>query len=116
MTDQSKQMFGELVGELDAGIFEGKATAALREVAQGVNYTRRPGKVTLTFDIKPIGDSSQVHVAHTVSYSKPMPKGRITEDDTTHTPMYVGRNGVMSIYPDTQQKLPLGDMPRSADA
>lgn len=116
MTDQAKQMFGELVGDFDAGIFEQKVIAALREVAQGVDFTRKPGKVTLTFDIKPIGDSSQLYVTHTVSFAKPMPKGRVTEDDTTHTPMHVGRNGVLSIFPDTQQALPLGDTRRNADA
>ena len=107
MNDQH-QAFGDLIGELDAGVFEQKATAALREVALGVNTTRKAGKVTLTFDIKPIGDSNQVHVAHTVSFNRPTAKGKISEDDTTNTPMHVARSGHLSIFPDTQQKLPLG--------
>ena len=108
MEKKQHQSFGELVGEFDAGIFEQKVTAALREVAQGVNATRKGGKVTLSFDIKPIADSNQVHVAHTVTFSKPTAKGKVSEEDTTNTPMHVGRSGYLSIFPDTQQKLPLG--------
>lgn len=105
---QENQAFGELVGEFDAGVFEEKITRALREAAQGVIATRKKGKVAITFDLKVIGDSNQVDVTHRLTYMKPTSKGRVTEDNTTSTPMHVGRNGALSIFPDTQQSLQLG--------
>lgn len=113
MQQQSPQAFGDMIGEFDAGVFEQKATAALREVAQGVTATRKAGKVTLTFDFKPIGDSNQVTVAHTVTFSRPTHKGKVTEEDTTNTPMHVGRAGHLSLFPEAQQKLPLGTPAKS---
>lgn len=106
--EQKHQAFGDIVGEFDAGVFEEKVTAALREAAQGAIAHRKKGKVTLKFDLKPIGDSNQVNVTHTLSYTKPKAKGSLTEDDTTSTPMHVSRSGHLSIFPDTQQSLALG--------
>lgn len=108
MEKQKSQAFGELIGEFDAGVFEEKVTAALREVAQGVNAHRKGGSVTLKFSMKPIGDSNQVNVTHKLDYAKPTAKGKVSEDNTTCTPMHVGRAGYLSIFPDTQQALPLG--------
>lgn len=102
------QAFGELIGEFDAGVFEDKVTAALREAAQGAIAHRKKGKVTLTFDLKPIGDSNQVNVTHSLRYVKPTAKGQLTEEDATSTPMHVARSGHLSIFPDTQQSLQLG--------
>jgi hypothetical protein len=108
MNQKATQAFGELIGEFDAGVFEQKVTAALREAAEGAITHRKTGKVSLSFSMKPIGDSNQVAVTHKLSYLKPTAKGSVTEDDATNTPMHVNRSGYLSIFPDTQQNLPLG--------
>lgn len=93
----------EFIGELDAGVFESKLASALSTVALGViNNEKKQGKVTVTFTLSRIAESSQVNVAHKLDYSKPTRTGKESEETTTSTPMYVGRGGRMSISPDNQ--------------
>lgn len=95
----------DLFGELDAGVFIQKATRGLAEVALGAVTTGKAGKVVLTFDLKQIGTSNQVNVHHSIKYVKPTSNGRITEENKTETPVYVGVGGVLSVLPDKQKPL-----------
>ena len=95
----------DLFGELDAGVFIQKATRGLAEVALGAVTTGKSGKVVLTFDLKQIGTSNQVNIHHTVKYIKPTPNGRVTEENKTETPVYVGLGGVLSVLPEKQEKM-----------
>ena len=95
----------DLFGELDAGVFIQKVTRALTEVALGAVTTSKVGKVVLTFDVKQIGTSNQVNVHHSLKFIKPTPNGRVTEENKTETPVYVGVGGVLTILPDKQEKM-----------
>jgi len=95
----------EFIESLDIGIFEKKLSKALSEVAAAVVAHDRPGKVSITFDIKPLGSGAQVMVNHKLAFTQPRSKGNITEDNTTNTPMYVGKMGDMTIMPDNQTKM-----------
>ena len=95
----------DLFGELDAGVFIQKVTRGLAEVALGAVTTGKAGKVVLTFDVKQIGTSNQVNIHHTVKYVKPTPNGRVTEENKTETPVYVGVGGALSVLPDKQKPM-----------
>lgn len=95
----------DILTELDAGVFEQKISNALAEVAMGVVGTGKVGKVVVTFDLKQIDASSQVSVKHQVKFIKPMPHGKISEENTTATPMHVGVRGRLSLFPENQEKM-----------
>lgn len=95
----------DLFGELDAGVFIQKVTRGLAEVALGAVTTGKAGKVVLTFDVKQIGSSNQVNVHHTVKYIKPTPNGKVTEENRTETPVYVGTGGTLTTLPEKQEKM-----------
>ena len=95
----------DLFGELDAGVFISKVTSGLANVALGAVTTGKAGKVVLTFDIKQIGSSNQVNVHHSIKFIKPTPNGRVTEENKTETPVYVGVGGLLSVLPEKQEKM-----------
>lgn len=88
--------------ELDGGVFIEKLARALSEVAGGVMDHQTGGSVKLNFSINRIGSSQQVNVKHKLEYTVPQLRGKVTEDDTTDTPMYVSTGGKMSFYPENQ--------------
>ena len=99
--------FTELVPELDAGIFSQQVGVALSEAAAGCVHTGKQASVTLTFQLKQIGSSSSVECNHRIKYDVPTPKGKKSEERTTSTPLHVGPNGRLTIYPESQPGLPL---------
>lgn len=103
----SKTNVAELIGDLNAGVFAQQVNRALSDVSVAVVDTGKKGKVTLTFDIKQIGESCQVAVAHKLAYVKPMKKGKATEEYTTETPLHVGPGGTLSLFPEEQGTLDL---------
>ena len=98
-----KPTLAEIIGEFDAGIFESKVCSALKMAAQGVIDAGKKGSVTIVIDLDRIGDSSSVQVKHTLKYLKPTKNGKYTEESTTSTPMYVGKEGYLTISPETQE-------------
>jgi hypothetical protein len=95
----------DFISELDGGVFVEKLGQALSDVAAGTidhGKGRKKGKVVLELDIQQIGESHQVQISHTLKVSRPTLRGKATEEDTTTTPMYVGRGGKMTIAPDAQ--------------
>lgn len=100
----AKTNIHDFLGELDAGIFENKLAAALSEVALGVVTNDKQGTVKLEFTLKKMdSDNPQVQIQHKLSYVKPTKRGKSSEEDTTATPMYVHKGGVLSVTPDKEQ-------------
>lgn len=100
--------FNEVMEELNGGVFLQQVGRALSDVAMGVVINgdkSKKGKVTITFDMVRIGESSQVAVKHTLSYSKPTARGKTSEEAATDTPLYVGRGGRLTVMPDNQTAL-----------
>lgn len=95
----------QLLGDLDGGVFAQKIATALSDVALAVAHTGKAGEVTIKFPMKRIGESTQVQVDHRLAYSKPTARGKVSEENTTSTPLYVGARGALSLIPDTQQRL-----------
>ncbi|WP_414430816.1 hypothetical protein ACMG4M_05150 [Alcanivorax sp. IL3] len=95
----------DFISELDGGVFVKKLGQALSDVATGTidhGKGRKKGKLVLELDIQQIGESHQVQISHTLKVSRPTLRGKATEEDTTTTPMYVGKGGKMTIAPDAQ--------------
>lgn len=95
----------KFIEELDAGVFEEKLSRALSEVAAGVIDHNKPGKVTVTLDLKRIGDSYQVAVDHKLAFVRPTARGKVTEENSTKTPMHVGKQGRLSLFPEDQTQM-----------
>ena len=85
--------------------FEQKISQALSDAAAGVVDHNKKGQVTITFDLKRIETSQQVSVAHKLTYARPTARGKMSEETTTSTPMYVGTNGKLSLFPENQGQL-----------
>ena len=94
-----KFAFTEMFAELDGGVVDQKSTRVIMTAAAAVAETRKPGKVVIELTMKPIGDSNQLEIGHTIKLTKPTRRGKATEEDGTTTPMYVGPNGELSIAP-----------------
>lgn len=93
-----------LLDDLDAGVFREKIARALSDVAFGVVEHGKAGDVTLKFSLKQIADSRQVHCDHKITFTQPTAKGKKSEENTTSTPLYVGRGGKLSLFPEEQGK------------
>lgn len=73
---------------------------ALNTAALGVLNNGSKGKVVLTFDIDRMGNSieeKRVMIKHKLQYITPTPRGKVSEEDTTETPMFVNRGGKLTI-------------------
>lgn len=105
-----------LLDDLDAGIFRDKVGRALSEVAAGIVATGKQGKVTVTFDMKQIDDARQVSCTHKVSKIEPTKKGKRTEENTTSTPLHVGRGGKLTLFPENQGKFEFTEQPNTQRA
>lgn len=91
----------ELLSDLDGGVFEQKLSQMLTEVGQAAVNHGRVGKVTVEFTMKQIGQSSQITLDHKLSYTRPTSKGKVSEENTTQTPVYVSRKG-LTLFPENQ--------------
>jgi hypothetical protein len=97
-----------LLDELNGGVFRQQLERALSDVALGVvthGDKGKKGKVTITFDMARIGESNQVNLKHTLDYKAPTARGKRSEDLACETPMHVGRDGALTLMPDTQMSL-----------
>ncbi|HBR1419131.1 TPA: hypothetical protein L9L58_004349 [Klebsiella quasipneumoniae subsp. similipneumoniae] len=98
----------DFLGELDAGVFINKIAGALNTAELGVLNNGSKGKVVLTFDIDRMGNSieeKRVMIKHKLQYITPTPRGKVSEEDTTETPMFVNRGGKLTILQEDQGNL-----------
>jgi len=103
----------DILGEFDAGIFNHKALETLKMVALGTVETGKKGKVVITLDFDRIGDSNSVQIHHSLNYTKPTKNGKISELNTTSTPMYVDNLGYLTISPKAQADLFQSEKPNN---
>lgn len=103
--EQKITSFTDVLTELDAGVFEEKLSRALADCAAGVVDTGKAGKIVITLDMKRIAASHQVTVKHGVKFVRPTINGKVTEENATETPLYVGARGKLTVTPDTQQEM-----------
>ncbi|UAN54159.1 MULTISPECIES: hypothetical protein [unclassified Serratia (in: enterobacteria)] len=108
MSEDRKTNVPDFLGELDAGVFENKISAALNATALGVLNNGGKGKVVLEFDLDRLSNSveeKRVSIKHKLKFVTPTPRGKVSEEDTTETPMYVGKGGKLTILQEDQGQL-----------
>ncbi|MBE0148281.1 hypothetical protein FOT80_02590 [Serratia fonticola] len=108
MSEDRKTNVPDFLGELDAGVFLNKISAALNATALGVLNNGGKGKVVLEFDLDRLSNSveeKRVSIKHKLKFVTPTPRGKVSEEDTTETPMYVGKGGKLTILQEDQGQL-----------
>lgn len=95
----------EFIGDLDGGVFEEKVSRAISDVAGAVIDHSEKGKISIELEFSQIGNSGQVMIKHKLYYSRPTSKGKIGEENTTKTPMYVGPKGKVTLFPEGQAQM-----------
>ena len=99
----------QFLSDLDGGVFVQKLSHALSEVAAGAVDNGKTGKVQITFEVSRLGDSYQVMVGHKILTVVPTNRGKRGEEDTTKTPMHVGKGGRISLLQEDQLQMFTGD-------
>lgn len=94
------------ITDLDGGQFDRMLSVALGQVAAGVVDNNKVGEVAVKFTIERIPGTHQVNVKHQLKFVKPTMDGKASEEATRKTVMHVGKNGVMSLIPETQTTIP----------
>ena len=90
----------DFFSELSAGTFDDKLGITLSEVALGTvmhGGGNKKGKVTIELTITKVGDNDQVFITSKLTKSAPTKRGKKIEEDTTDTPYFVGKGGVITI-------------------
>ncbi|MGH1371159.1 MAG: hypothetical protein ACRBBW_03930 [Cellvibrionaceae bacterium] len=92
----------EFFDDLDGGVFGEKLAHILSDVAGAVIDHNKQGEVNIKLQLKRIGNSYQVGINHKLTYVKPTAKGKASEENTTETPMHVGKGGRLTLFPENQ--------------
>jgi hypothetical protein len=85
---------GELLANLNAGVFAQQVGKAISDVAAGVVDHSKKGQVIIVLDMTQIDGSHQVSIQHTLKYTAPTKRGKRYEDTSLKTPMHVTANGL----------------------
>lgn len=98
VTDTTTDL-NHLFDTMNAGVFKQKVEAYLNAAAAAVvnSHKKSKGVVNVSFEITPVGDSTQVMITHTVKAKIPLPRGEKTESDATETAYHVGRGGKVTF-------------------
>ena len=88
---------GELVTDLEAGMFERSLSVAMSQTALSVMLHGKKGKVSIEFEIDNIPGTSQVRVGHTIKYARPTASGKSSEEVNGATVLHVGKGGRLSL-------------------
>lgn len=96
---------GELITDLDGGVFDRKLSIALSQVAASVVDNNRAGEVNIKLSFKRIPGTTQVHCEHTLKYTRPTLDGKASEEETRTTALHVGKFGRLSLAPENQMAM-----------
>lgn len=111
--------FGQTLADLDGGVFLQKLSQAVKDTALGVvahGDSGRKGKVVVELTMQRIGESSQITMAHKLRFERPTKRGKIAEEDTTETALYVSPRIGVSIMPDNQIDFVAGEAAQREEA
>lgn len=91
----------QFLADLEGGVFAAKIGAAITEAAKGTINWDKQSTVVITLGLKRLGNSRQVMVEHKLAFMQPRERGKITEEETTETPMYVNADGTVTAFAET---------------
>lgn len=92
----------EFITDLDGGTFDRKLSIALSQVAAGCIDNKKTGKVTVEFEMKPISGTHQVHISHTLKFTRPTMDGEAGEKEKRTSTLHVGKFGKLTLAPENQ--------------
>lgn len=95
----------DFFSSLNAGVFAQQIGQALSNVAAGVIDYGKAGEVTIKLKMKQIGQSNQVAVSHTLDFAQPTKRGKLREDSTLDTPLYLTPQGLTLFQNDPTAQL-----------
>lgn len=95
----------DLIQELDGGNFERMLSIALSQSAAAAIDNGKPAEVSVTFKLKPIKGTHQLHCEHALVFKKPTANGKASEQATQTTTLHVGKFGSLSLMPESQYSL-----------
>lgn len=87
----------EFISDLDGGQFDRMLSIALSKVAAAVVDREKKGKVDITLTMEPIKGTHQVRIAHTIKFTNPTMQGKVAEEASGATVVFVGRFGALSL-------------------
>lgn len=102
MATKQQKDFAHTLLHLDAGMVQKKLTEALANAAIGTVNFDKQGEVILSFKIKRMSETGQVDIAHGVKSVVPTANGKITEENTTHSAMWVHTSGLVTVTSEKQ--------------
>lgn len=105
MSQPVQTNFSDFIADLNAGVFEQQICRAMSDVAGNVVTHGKAGELVIRLKIKQIGQSSQVAINHSLKFSVPTARGKITEETEGDTPMHVGRGGKLTAFPEQQTEM-----------
>jgi len=89
----------QFLADLDAGVFANKIGVAITLAARAAINFDKEGMVSISLKFERIGNSRQVNITHKLTVTEPTERGKLTEENTSETPMYVGADGDVSAFP-----------------
>jgi hypothetical protein len=88
---------GEVIAELDGGMFERMLSIALSQVSAAVIDHEKVGSVTVSFKLAKISGTHQVRMSHDLKFIKPTSTGKTAEEVEGATVLHVGKYGALSL-------------------
>ena len=88
---------GEVIAELDGGMFERMLSIALSQVSAAVIDHEKGGEVTVKFKLAKIAGTHQVRMSHDLKFVKPTSTGKTAEEVEGATVLHVGKYGALSL-------------------
>lgn len=90
---------GEVIAELDGGMFERMLSIALSQVSAAVIDHEKMGSVNVSFKLDKIAGTHQVRMSHDLKFIKPTSTGKTAEEveGATVTVLHVGKYGALSL-------------------
>ena len=106
MSDGKRNLtnIAELLGDMNGGTVAQVMEIALSDAALGVLSAGKKSKANVSLDINllRIGESQQVTAVAKLKYKIPTMRGDRSETYAIDTPLYVGRDGKLTVLPENQ--------------
>lgn len=106
MSDGKRNLtnIAELLGDMNGGTVAQVMEIALSDAALGVLAAGKKTKANVSLDIAliRIGESQQVTAVAKLKYKIPTMRGDRSETYAIDTPLYVGRDGKLTVLPENQ--------------
>jgi hypothetical protein len=97
----------DFIGELGGGVVVEKIAHLISETALATvlhGAGKKKGKLGIEFTFTQVGENEQVIVSAKISQAVPTKRGKTTMEDSTDTPMFVGKGGETTANPPREEQ------------